>query len=129
MPHDRPGVGEGKNRQGLETVVKHMLDSILARVHVLTMTNELVTGDRGGNETWECPDCGMWEYKSSSKAIRHSKRCDCNAQPVSPAAPAEETATQRRARVQRGHWDTAAEVTNEFGYGDKANRVGLDTDY
>lgn len=94
----------------------------------------IISTERGGNLVWECDDCGRWEYQAGSKNIRHSSRCDCSdEQPLSPESeqqkPQMETASERRARVRRGDWETAAEVHNEFGYGDLANRVGLDTDY
>lgn len=33
-----------------------------------------------GVNRYRCPDCGRWEY--AGKSIKHSKRCDLNAQPT-----------------------------------------------
>lgn len=38
------------------------------------MSDVIVLGNRGGNTTHECTDCGRWAYEGS--AIVHSSRCD-----------------------------------------------------
>lgn len=92
----------------------------------------IIAKERGGNSTWECDDCGRWEYQSRERDIRHSSRCGCSeAQPSTAETqePHEETPAQREARIRRGDWETVAEVYNEFGDRELAGRVLLDTDY
>ena len=43
----------------------------------------ITTGDRGGNASHECSECGRWAYTGGR--IRHSTRCAEQAQYADPA--------------------------------------------
>lgn len=90
----------------------------------------IIASERGGNPTWECDDCGRWEYQDNGRYIKHSSRCDCaDEQPGQSLTETSESAAERRARIRRGEWSTAAEVYNDFGDGELTGRILLDTDY